>query len=171
MLSALPVKLDLQQLLVNGVAAGRRNAGDGAARPGRQQDFVLPQQAVLPDDAPDITTGDVVANLEVGGLEVPFLGTVKGGDRDAAGNVNASGGGADALQRALNTIINGLHQPGTELDGQRLSGSEDGVADRKTIGLFVNLNRGLVAVDSNDFTDQPGVTDMALQKMSKFVIA
>jgi hypothetical protein len=126
------VELELQDLLVHSVAALVRDACDGALGARRQQDLVVADERVFDDGAEDIAAGDVVSDLVVAGGKVPLLLAVEGGDVDTAGNVDAVGGLGDALERALDTVVDGLEQTGAELDGERLSGPDDRVADRDT---------------------------------------
>lgn len=88
-------------------------------------------EGVFKDGTPNITSGNVVANL-LGGGELPLLLAVESGDRDATRNVDSPRDLGDASKRALDTIVNTVQQTGTELDGQRLAGAEDGVADSDT---------------------------------------
>jgi hypothetical protein len=126
------IEVELQNLLVDGVASLLRDAGDGALGAGREQDLVLAEEAVLEDSAKDITTGDVVADLELAGCEVPLLLAVEGGQVDTTGNVDAVRVVGNALERALDTVVDGLHETGAKLDGQGLSRHAHRVADRHT---------------------------------------
>jgi len=131
-LGLLALEFNLEDLLVDGVASSLGDAGDGAASSGRKEDLVVAEQRVLPDGTENVTTSDVVANLVASRLEVPLSLTVQGGHVDTTRNVDAVGDVRDTLERALNTIVNGLHQTGTELDGQRLAGSVDRVTNGDT---------------------------------------
>lgn len=84
----LSVKLDLENLLIDSVAAGLGDSGDGTACSWGKEDLVVVEKGVLVDGTEDITTSYVVADLEVAGLEVPLLGAVQGRDVDTAGNVD-----------------------------------------------------------------------------------
>jgi hypothetical protein len=178
-LELLALEFDLEDLLVDGVASSLGDTGDGTASSGRKKDLVVVEQRVLPDGTENVTTGDVVANLVLGGLEVPLSLTVQGGHVDTAGNVDAVGNVRDGLEGALDTVVDGLHQTRAELDGQRLAGSVDGVTDRDTscVGsvnrvcfvcgckrtrLFVDLDGGLVVVDSDNLTDETVLADFDL---------
>lgn len=135
-LGLLAVELDLEDLLVNGVLALGGDLGDGATAARGEDDLVLGNERVLVDDAPDVTARDVVADLHLG-LELPLLGAVEGRDSDTAGNVDALGGAGDLLEGSLDTIVDVVEQTRAELDGEGLSGSQDGVANRHTVCLFL----------------------------------
>lgn len=93
---------------------------------------MLAEQTVLEDGTEDVAAGDVVADLELAGCEVPLLLAVEGGQIDAAGDVDALGVVGDALEWALDAVVDGLHEAGAELDRQGLAGPEDGVAHSHT---------------------------------------
>ena len=180
-LSLCAVELNLQDLLVNSVAALLGDAGDGSARTGWEEDLVLAEQRVLEDGTEDITTSDVVANLQVAGCEVPLLLAVEGGQIDTAGDVDRVRGVGDTLEGTLNTIVDGLHKTRTQLNGQRLAGSLDRVSNSDTscstsvyvcrnycawrTSLLVDLNGGLVVLDTNDLSYEAVVADTDLNML------
>lgn len=84
-------------------------------------------ERVLVDGTPDVTAGDVVADLHGGG-EIPLLLAVESRDSDTARNVDALCDAGNGLQRTLNTIVDVVEQTRTELDGERLAGSQNGIA-------------------------------------------
>lgn len=178
-LGLLALEFNLENLLVDGVLSSLCDTGDGTASSGRKKDLVVVEQRVFPDGTENVTTSDVVADLVLGGLELPLSLAVQGRHVDTTGNVNAVGDVRDGLERALNTVVNGLHQTRAELDGQRLAGSVDGVTngDTSCVGsanqfclvwickrtsLFVDLNGGLVVVDSDNLTDETVLADFDL---------
>ena len=181
-LSLRAVELKLENLLVYGVLALVCDAGDGTLSARGQQDLVVAEQAVLDNATEHITTSDVVSDLVLAGGEVPLLRTVESRDVDSAGDVNAVGRVGDTLERALDTVIDGLHETGAELNGERLARPDDWIADRHTgyimisledilesidcTSLFVNLDSGLVGLDSNDLTDEVIVTNANLHVIS-----
>jgi hypothetical protein len=130
------IEVKLQDLLVDSVASLAREAGNCALRTRWEEDLVLAEETVLENGAEDVAAGDVVANLELARCEVPFLRAVESGQIDTTGDVDALGVFGDALERALDTVVDGLHQTWAELDGQGLSRSEDGVADGYTGCLY-----------------------------------
>jgi hypothetical protein len=93
---------------------------------------VIADEAVFDDGAKDITTGDLVADLVFARRKVPFLLAVESGDVDTAGDVNAVCSLGNALKGTLDTVVDGLKETRTELDGERLSGPDDGIANRDT---------------------------------------
>ncbi len=122
------VEIKLQDLLVNGVAALLGDTGNGTLGAGRQQNLVFTEQTVLEDSTENVTTGDVVANLQGAGCEVPLLLAVESGQVDTTGNVNAIRVVGDTLEGTLDTIVDGLHKTRAKLDGQWLSSPVYGVA-------------------------------------------
>lgn len=182
-LSLVAIELNLQDLLVDGVFTLLGDAGNRSACAGRKKDLVLAEQRVLEDGTEDVTTGDVVANLEVARCKCPLLLTVEGGQVDTTGNVDRVRGVGDTLQRTLNTIVDSLHKTRAELDGERLSRTNDGVADGDTscvlsvhtpielpcawhTSLFVDLNGGLVVLNSNNLSYKVVVTDTDLRSLA-----
>jgi hypothetical protein len=135
-------------------------------------------------ETPDITTGKVIADLNGRG-ELPLLVAVEGGNGDTTGDVDALGDVGNLLKRTLNAIEDTVEEAGTELDGQGLTGAHDRVADLDTscgssaiasqrrkkkeekdaqrTGLLVDLDGCLVAIDSNDLTDEVVMSDFDLQ--------
>lgn len=179
-LGLLSIKLDLENLLINGVAASLGNPGDGTACSGGKKNFVLVEKRVLPDDTEDITASDVVADLVLGRLEIPLLGSVKGWNIDTTRNVDAVGDVGDTLQRALNTVVDGFHETRAKFNGQRLASSSDRITDGDTsytthqryssisgytiilTSLLVYLDGGLVSRDANNLTNQLVMSDFDL---------
>ena len=108
--------------------------------------------AGLLDGADDVAAGDLVAGLG-SGLKLPLFLTVQ------RGHLNAScDGGAgelhDLLQGALNTVVNIFQQAGAQLNGQGRAGGDYFRTGADAGGLFVDLNRGGVAVHRQNLTDQ-----------------
>lgn len=134
-LGLLAFELNLQQLLLHSVATSGGDAGDGTAGTGGQKDLVVVHQAVLEHGTPDITTGNVVSNLEVDRLEIPLLFTVQGIHANTAGDVDTLGLVGDRTEGSLDTVVDRLHQTGAQLDGQRLAGPRNGIADSQTIWI------------------------------------
>lgn len=130
-LGLVAVELDLEDLLVDGVAALGGDLGDGSSRARREEDLVGCDEGVLVDGAPDIAAREVVADLHVRG-EVPLLLAVEGIRGDATGDVDALGEIGDLLEGSLDTVVDVVEQAGAEFDGERLSGSHDGVTDLDT---------------------------------------
>lgn len=133
-LGLLAVELDLEDLLVDSVLSLGGDLSDGSAAARGEDNFVLRDEGVLVDDTPDVTTCNVVADLHFG-VELPLLFAVEGGNSDATGNVDALGGAGDLLEGSLDTIVDVVEQAGAQLDGERLSSAQDGVANRDT-GCF-----------------------------------
>jgi hypothetical protein len=183
----LALELDLEQVLGDSVLALGGNLGDDTAGAGREEDAVRRDEGVLEDCAPNITAGDVIANLQRRG-ELPLLLAVNGRDGDAARDVDRAGDLGDVLQGSLDTVVDTVEETGSELDGERLSSSGDGVTDLDTgclrsvlsdlwacvgslvgwgegrTGLFVNLDGCLIGVDSNDLTHEVVVSDFDLHQ-------
>ena len=88
-------------------------------------------EGVLEDGSPNVTTRNVVANLENRG-ELPLLVPVERRDGDTAGNVNGLGDFGDRCQGTLDTIVDAVEEARAEFDGERLAGTGDGVANRDT---------------------------------------
>jgi hypothetical protein len=81
----LALELNLQQLLFDGEATSGGYPRDGTAGTRGQEDLVVVHQAVLEHSTPNVTTGDVIADLEASGLVLPFLLAVQRIDGDATG--------------------------------------------------------------------------------------
>lgn len=110
------IKLHLEQLLFDGVAASRSNPGNGTPCTRRQQDLVVVHQTILEHATPDVTTSDVVADLEGSRLEFPLALPVQGIDRNTTGNVDTLRLVRDGFEGSLNTVVDRLHQTGAKLD-------------------------------------------------------
>lgn len=161
-LGLLALELELQNVGIDSVLALLGHLLDSTASAGREKNAVDVEQRVLPDGTEAVTASNVVALFEVlAGRELPLLGAVQAGHVNAAGNVDAAADVADTLEWALDTIVDGLHETGTELDGERLAGTDDRVANSNASGFLVDLDGGLVGVDTNDFTNELLVADLA----------
>jgi hypothetical protein len=178
------VELELQNLRVHGVAALVCKTGNGSLGTRRQHDLMVVDQTVLENTTEDISAGDVVSDLVCARGEVPLLGAVESGDVNTAGNVDAVRRVGNALERALDAVVDGLHETRAELDGEGLAGPHDRIADRHTsclavsdplrpwrsqhTSLFVDLDGGLVGLNSNDLTNEAVVTNAHLHSASIF---
>jgi hypothetical protein len=178
------VEVKLQDLLINSIATLLGDAGDGTLGARRQQNLMFAEQTVLKDSTEDVTTSDVVSNLQGTRCEFPLLLAVESGQVDTTGDIDAVRVVGDTLEGTLNTVVDGFHETRTKLDGQWLSGPEYGVAYSYAsyailakvlprvymrgvrTGLFVDLNGGLVGFDSNDLTDEVVVTNTDLGRLA-----
>mmetsp|Transcript_1421 Transcript_1421/g.2992 ORF Transcript_1421/g.2992 Transcript_1421/m.2992 type:complete len:648 (+) Transcript_1421:52-1995(+) len=77
----------------------------------------------------------------------------------ALGHVNIPRVLKDVLQRPLNTVENGPHDPRTQFHAERLLLPQDGIADGQAGGVLVDLDGGRVAFELDDFSDEFGVAD------------
>ena len=124
---------------------------DGAAHSGGDHDLVEDGGGLL-DGADDVAAHHLVALLG-GGHEVPLLLPVQGGDLDAAGDGGA-GDLHDALQGALDAVVDVFDEAGTQLHGQGGAGGLHRRAGTQAGGLLVDLDGGGVAVHGEDLTDE-----------------
>ena len=81
-------------------------------------------EGVLEDGSPDVTTRNVIANLENRG-ELPLLVPVERRDGDTAGNVNGLGDFGNRCQGTLDTIVDTVEEAGP-------SSTESGLPVRAT---------------------------------------
>lgn len=132
-LGLLAFKLDLQKLLIHSIATGGGDAGNGTAGTRGQKDLVVVHQAVLEHGTPNVSSSNVVADLEVDRLEIPLLLTIQRIDANTTGNVDTLGLVGDSTEGSLNTVVDRLHQTGAQLDGQGLTGPGNGIANSQTI--------------------------------------
>lgn len=93
---------------------------------------MIVQQTVFEDSTPDITTCDMVANLEIGRSELPFLFPIESRKRYAAGNIDAVCFLGDSFERTLNTVVDSFHKTRAELNRQGLARAGDRIADSDT---------------------------------------
>jgi hypothetical protein len=56
---------------IDSVRALLDNVGDGTHSPGWQHDLVVVNERIFVDRTEDVSTGNVVSDLELGGVEVP----------------------------------------------------------------------------------------------------
>lgn len=82
---------------------------------------------------------DVTVSPDVGRRELPFLSDAEGVGVDSLRDVNALSHLVDVLQWSLDTVEDGAHNAWTELNGQRLAGSQDGITDSNARGILVYL--------------------------------
>jgi hypothetical protein len=68
-------------------------------------------EGVLEDGTPDITAGDVVADL-LGRGELPLLLPVECGDGDTAGDIDGARNAGDGLERTLDTVVDVVEEAG-----------------------------------------------------------
>lgn len=104
----LAIKLDLEDLLVHSVTACFCDACDCTPSSWWQHDLVVVEKRILENTSENITTSDVIANLELAGRKVPLLGSTEGRHVDTTRNVDALGLVGDTLEWSLDTIVNGF---------------------------------------------------------------
>lgn len=110
-LCLLAIELDLEDLLLDGVATLGGDLGNDTPRTGREQDAVGVDERVLEDGTPDITAGDVIADL-LGGGELPLLLPVERRDGDTAGDIDGARNAGDRLERTLDTVVDVVEEAG-----------------------------------------------------------
>ena len=115
--------------------------------------MVLGDEGVFVDGAEDVTGGEGVAGADGGG-EFPGLGVVQGEDVDPAGDVDGVGEGLDGVEGTLDAVKDLAHDPGTEFEAEGGAGAVDRVPDTDPAGLFVDLDCGGVALETDDFPDE-----------------
>ncbi|MPM82291.1 hypothetical protein SDC9_129352 [bioreactor metagenome] len=134
-------------------AAG--DAFDGAGQVGRYHDLVQHHLGFLHG------SDDVAANhLGAGshsGRKLPLLIPVQRGNLNAAGDIGARNG-HDLLQRALNPVVDILHQARAQLHRQRIAGGFHRGARPQARGFLVNLDGSRIAGHGEDFADEPLLT-------------
>jgi len=86
----------------------------------------------------------VYISPNVGWSELPLLSDAEGVGVDALGNVDAVGQLVDVLERSLDAVEDGAENAGSQLHRQRLSGSQDRVADGNARSILVDLRVGVV---------------------------
>ena len=109
-------------------------------------------------DSDDVAGADFVSGLRLG-LKVPFARAADGGDADASQDIGALRLFLDGFERTLDSVEEFLDKPRGQLDGERLSGADDGLSRREAGSFFVNLDGRLVVLELYYFTDKAGVPD------------
>jgi len=135
------LEIHLNHLLLNVVVASRGNVGDDTAGPRGEHDTVL-NERVLKHDAVNVSCCDAVPNLECGWVELPLLGDVEGWDCYSSGDEAVAACHCDCLEGALDSIKDVVEDTWAELNGERLLGSRDEVADAEASSLLVDLREG-----------------------------
>ena len=102
----------------------------------------------------------MIADLKLSRSKLPLDSPIQSWSVNTSWDINRLRFFLNGFQRSLNTIVNGFHQTRTQFYRQRLTCSQNRVTDRKACSFFVNLDGGLVTVNSNDFTHQVIVTDL-----------
>jgi hypothetical protein len=108
-------KVDLKNLLSNGVFALGGDLGDSTMGTRWKQNSVSSNERVLENSTPNVTTRDVVTNV-LGGVELPLVLSVERGNRNSSRNINGFGDVGDLLQRSLNTVVYTIEQTRSKLD-------------------------------------------------------
>ena len=140
------------------VVAGLGDVHDGAARLRIEHHLVLDERVLL-HDAEYVAAGHVAAHAHIERLKVPLLAAVERLAVDTARNVDALEEVGDVLERTLDAVEDAVHDARAELDGERLAGLEDRIADRQAGRLLVDLNGGQVALEANDLAHELQVAD------------
>ena len=109
------------------------------------------------DRAEHIAGAYLVADCRCG-HKAPFLFAVELRHFHAARNAVALGF-VNFGKRPLNAVINAFNKPGRQFHAQRLAGQIDGLAGADAGGIFVNLYRGHIVAQFNDFADELLVAD------------
>lgn len=121
----------------------------------------------------DISTSDWLSLLEGTGSECPADIASQTGNVHTLGDVDITSALENTLERTLDTIENGVHDTRAQFDGKRLFLTEDGISNSKSTSILVDLNRGGVAFQLNDLSDQLGVsnTDQLVHGSSTHVVS
>mmetsp|Transcript_169 Transcript_169/g.538 ORF Transcript_169/g.538 Transcript_169/m.538 type:complete len:422 (+) Transcript_169:677-1942(+) len=149
----LATELNLNDIIIQCVLSAPCQPSNTAHSLGEQHDLVLDHDVLL-DLTENVSTSDLVADLEVDRHIVPAVRAVEGRDVDTTRNVHTLAHVRDALKRALNTVKNLTHQARAKLHGQRLARADHGVTHGQTGGLLVHLDGGRISLKTNDLTDQ-----------------
>lgn len=144
-----------QQSIFNGVVTIRSNKSNSSSSFGLNHDFVLVEQVIFFNVTVNVSRTQELSDLDLRrGVEFPDLLFRKRSDVDTSGHVNRFAGFGDDFQGSLNTVENFVQNTRSQLNRQGGFGSHDGVSDRDTSSVFVALNRSVVSVQLNDFSDQ-----------------
>mmetsp|Transcript_64817 Transcript_64817/g.166821 ORF Transcript_64817/g.166821 Transcript_64817/m.166821 type:complete len:597 (+) Transcript_64817:397-2187(+) len=146
--------LDLDDLRVDRVHAGRQHALHAAADVRVHHDEVLLEEAVLVHLADDVAARHEVANLHIQRHEVPLLLAVQARHVDAARHEDTLGDLLNALQRTLDTIVDAVQDARAQLQGERQARLHQRVAHGEAGGVLVHLDGGGVALQPNDLADE-----------------
>mmetsp|Transcript_125902 Transcript_125902/g.187926 ORF Transcript_125902/g.187926 Transcript_125902/m.187926 type:complete len:462 (-) Transcript_125902:85-1470(-) len=159
LLAAAARSLDLDDLLLQVVVAGRGDPLD-AARLARVHHDGVVDKLVLLDHAVDVSARDQRANGVVGrGAERPGLLHVQRLHVDTSGDEHGSGLLHDDLQRTLDSVENLVHDTRTQHHRQRLTGTLNRVTNAETGGLLVNLDGGGISLETDDLSDEAEGSD------------
>ena len=103
--------------------------------------------------ADDVACGNLVPRPDgCGKFPCPFM--IERGDFYSSGKQIAPGDLHDLVQGALNSVVDGTDQSGTQFHRQRLSGRFHRFARTKALCLLINLYGSPVTVHLDNFTDQ-----------------
>ena len=141
--------------LFDGVATGWFDASNLARDIRWHEDLV--REAKLRHSPEARAALDLIADRHAG-REVPELFSRQRLDVDASSD-EIAGCLADFVQRALNTVEDAVEHSGPKFHGQRQVRGNHVLADRQTVGVFVNLHEADVAVQANDLADELLFTD------------
>jgi hypothetical protein len=141
------------------VRAGRVDLANGAVDVGRAENLVVVNQFVLVDRSDDVAARDGLAFLEITGTESPADITGQAVHVHTLRDVDVARFFENVLQGTLDSIKDRVHDAGTEFDGERGLLAEDGISDRQSRRIFVDLNRGRVALELDDFSNELGMTN------------
>lgn len=116
---------------------------------------MLVEQIVLKSGSEDVATlNEISLGKAMGRVPGPKLILVERGNVNTTGHEHRSGHLGNGLEGTLNSIKNRLENSRTELDGKGLVGTENGVTNSETGSIFVALDRGSVAFQLDDLSDQ-----------------
>ncbi len=130
---------------------------DNALHAGRDHDFVGNKRSFL-------YCADNVARFYLsrhgdGWDKIPLFRAVETGHLNPSGDKSPRHLG-NFIQRTLNAVINGTHQPGAKFYRKRRPGGGDGFAWTNAGGLLIYLNRGPISAHFDDFTNEPQTADL-----------
>jgi len=142
--------VDKEGILV--IGSGCVKLGYGSVDIRGAEDAMLINDLVFVNGTNDISSGDGLSFPDVGGSERPTDATGKAGDVHTLGHVHITRLLENVLKGTLDSIENGSHDSGSELDGKGLLLTEDGITDREAGGILVNLDGSGVSLELNDLT-------------------
>ena len=153
-------ELDLDHLLIDAIFSIRRDPRHLSLRVRRHHQPMFDQRVLLHRRV-YIAAAHVIARLHPAppAHELPRLRRVQRRHVHSSRYEAIAAHRRDRVQRSLNPVEDVFQRPRSQIHAQRLSRALHRVTDREPARLFVALDRGRVALEPDDLTDQRVAAD------------
>ena len=95
---------------IDGVRTLFDNVGDGTHSSRGHHNLVISNDGVFVDFSKDVSSGNVISDFEIDGIEIPLEFSIESGSVDSSRDVDGARELGDGLERSLNSVVDISHE-------------------------------------------------------------